>query len=611
MAESRPVPDIEHGVPPVSVSSASTSVNPTGSWKYIRPVFQDRVAPCNHGCPVGIDIQGYMGHARDGRLAEARELLLRENPLPATTGRVCYHPCESACNRAAFDDAVAIHAVERLLGDTALHLPTAPAPRTRSETVAVVGSGPAGLACAYHLVRLGYGVTVYEADAEPGGVLRWGIPEYRLPKQVLALEIDRVRALGVEFRCGVRVGKDVPFESLEAHDAVFVATGVHRSRPLGIPGESFHGVWRGLELLRAVNGGARPDLGRRVVVVGGGNTALDCARTAARLGAEVTVLYRRGHAEMPAHDEEYRAALDEGVRFGFLAAPIEVLGDGRVPEEEPMQAIGDTFGEFESLDRRPRVRGVRCVRMRLGKADGSGRRRPVPIKGSEFEVACEALVTALGEDADLEFLPESLRDRGGALQVTPLGGARRTAVFAGGDIIEEPHTVAFALGSGKRAAIGIDHYLRFLQGEISGDVEVGELRFGPGGNLSMTRWREDDPVARVNPANDVAGVENINLAHFAHAPRQRDLVRPPWETRHDFEETNLGLSRDAALAEARRCFHCGGCTGCEVCLVFCPDVAIRRIGEGRFEIDYEHCKGCGLCAAECPRGCVTMTREGA
>jgi len=322
-------PDLAHGVPPVAVSSASTRDNLTGSWKYIRPVYRDRVAPCNQGCPIGVDIESWMRLAGDGRLDEARDLLLRENPLPAVCGRVCYHPCETACNRAGFDEGVAIHAVERLLGDLASEAPISrPEPR-RGKSVGVVGAGPAGLSCAYHLARLGYDVTVYEAAREPGGVLRWGIPEYRLPKDVLRRELDRIRALGARFVCGTHVGRDVPFGALSDHDAVFLATGVQRRRPLGIPGEHLPQVVEGLALLRAVNGGARPELGRRVVVVGGGNTAMDCARTAVRLGAEVTVLYRRSRELMPAHAEEFTAARHEGVRFGFLAAPVAVLGERR------------------------------------------------------------------------------------------------------------------------------------------------------------------------------------------------------------------------------------------------------------------------------------------
>jgi 2-oxoacid:acceptor oxidoreductase delta subunit (pyruvate/2-ketoisovalerate family) len=337
---------------------------------------------------------------------------------------------------------------------------------------------------------------------------------------------------------------------------------------------------------------------------------MDCARTALRLGSEVTVLYRRGRAEMPANAEEVEAALHEGARFGFLAAPVEVLGDVRVPEEEPLRAIGDTFGEFETLDPRPAVKGLRCVCMKLGAPDPSGRRRPEPVPASSFHVECDTVVTALGEDADLDFLPDALRGSGGPLHVTPLGGTARTAVFAGGDLVEEPHTVAFAIGSGKRAAIGIDHYLRLLAGEAPDAVELGELRLGPDGNLSMTRWRADDPLLRVNPANRVVGPDDLNTSQFERRPRHSDRMRPAWETRHDFGETNLGLTRDEALAEAGRCFNCGVCNGCEVCLVFCPDVAISRRADGRFDIAYDYCKGCGLCAAECPRGAIAMTREG-
>lgn len=608
MAESRAVSDIVHGVPPISVSQSSTRVNKTGSWKYIRPVYRDRVAPCNQGCPVGIDIEGYMNLLREGRTEEARALVLRENPLPATTGRVCYHPCESSCNRASFDQSVSIHAVERMLGDLSLGKSIPPPLVKRAETVGIVGSGPAGLACAYHLARLGYGVTVYEAEREPGGVLRWGIPEYRLPKAILAAEIDRIRDLGVTFVTSMRVGTDVPFDTLGKHDAVFAATGVHRSRELDIPGESLAGVWRGLDLLRAVNAGERPALGRRVVVVGGGNTAMDCARTALRLGAEVTVVYRRGRHEMPANHEEVEAALHEGARLSFLSAPVEVEGERRDSEEDPLRAIEETFGQFDRAGDELRVSGVRCVRMELGEPDESGRRRPHVVADSEFRIACDSVVTALGEEADLDYLPGDMQ--GGTIRVTPLGATSRTALFAGGDLLEEPHTVAYALGSGKRAAIGIDHYLRMLAGEDADSVEVGELRLGPEGNLSMTRWLEDDPVLRVNPANEVVRIADLNMAQFTHIRRSEDVLRPAWETRHDFGEANLGLAPDDAVAEAKRCFNCAVCNSCEVCLIFCPDVSISRREDGRFDIAYDYCKGCGLCAAECPRGAITMTREG-
>jgi 2-oxoacid:acceptor oxidoreductase delta subunit (pyruvate/2-ketoisovalerate family) len=606
----RPIDDVVHGVPPVVVSTTSTRVNHTGSWKYIRPVYQDRVAPCNQGCPVGVDIEGCMNLLREGRQSDAIDLLLRENPLPAVTGRVCYHPCERACNRAKLDDAVAIHAVERHLGDLALEQPAPQVRRVHPESVAVVGSGPAGLACAYHLARLGYGVTIYEAEDEPGGVLRYGIPEYRLPKRVLAQEVDRLRAMGVAIRCRVRVGREVTFGELDRHAAVFVATGTGVSRALGIPGEDAPGVLRGIELLRAVNRGQRPELGRQVVVIGGGNTAMDCARTAVRLGAEVSVLYRRGRAEMPANAEEVQEALHEGVRFGFLTAPVAVKTVERVPGDDGLDAVQDSFDDVPARAAERCVVGLTCVRMRLGEPDPSGRRAPEPIPGSEFFVPAETVVTALGEDADLGFLPRRVERRAGVVKTGPLGATPKAAVFAGGDIVEQPHTVAFAIGSGKRAALGIDRYLRTQAGERPTNGVVDALRWGPDGNVSAARWTGQDPVQRVNPVNEVADYESVNPAHFPRVERHDDRQRPTPDARHGFDEVNLGLPPDHTLDEARRCFNCGVCNACELCLVFCPDVAISRNADGRFDIAYEYCKGCGVCAEECPRGAITMTREG-
>jgi NADPH-dependent glutamate synthase beta subunit-like oxidoreductase len=607
MLDPRELTQIQHGVPVVAVTDKSTRANRTGSWKYIRPIYQDKIAPCNQGCPVGIDIEACMNLVREGRTDEAVDLLLVENPFPATTGRVCYHPCETVCNRARFDEAVSIHAVERGLGDLALERPLPePAPRTRRETVGVIGSGPAGLSCAYHLARLGYGVTVYEAGAEPGGVLRSGIPEYRLPRRVLDREIERIRALGVEIRCGVAIGRQPSIDELmKQHDVVVAATGAHRERPLEVEGGNLAGVRPGLEFLAEVNRGLRPRLGRRVVVIGGGATAIDCACSAVRLGAEVRLVHAGSREQLTGAVDEVREAACEGVRFEFHAVPVAVLGAVPAAEVGALSGVEASFGEFEDARGVSRVGGVRCVRVAPGDGDGP----PRPVAGSDFFLEADTVLVALGEDVDGGYLPRTVAAADGVVHTDALGATGEGRLFACGDLIDQPRTIALAIGSGKRAAIGIDRHLRGQSGE-AGLPEAAALRLGPEGNVSMARWRGADPVRRENPVNEVVGYDQINTAHFAHVPRFRDRYRTAEWTRTRFEEANLGLTREDAVAEACRCFNCGVCNSCEVCLVFCPDAAITRRHDGGFNISYKYCKGCGVCAAECPRCAMSMTREG-
>jgi len=560
-------------MPPLPVSLGSTLNNKTGTWRYIRPLYEDKTPPCNHACPAGNDIVRYIGALREGNPQAAWRILVAENPLPGVCGRVCPHPCERECNRREFGGAIAIHALERFLADEAAAHAWAPerSQAHRAGRIAVVGSGPAGLSCAYHLARLGYEPTVYEARNQPGGLLRYGIPAYRLPKDVLDREIAAIERLGVRFVLNRRLGDSLAWQELAAADAIFLAIGQSSSRPLQVPGESAVGVISGLDFLRRVAEGESVGAaaGMKAIVIGGGNTAIDAARTALRLGASVTVAYRRTQAEMPAIADEVAEAREEGVAFRFLAAPIEVL------------------------TRSGCACGVRFQEMRLGAPDASGRARPEPVAGQEFTLPADWVLVATGQELD----PGPLRSSGVAIEhghivvgtATQTGVAR---VFAGGDAATGEGTVAQAIGSGKRAALAIDHYLR------TGSLEGLELPQGTAAHVAPRRVAQ--AVVRVN---------DLNADYITPEPAPRLPGRTPRDLVGDLAEINLGLSTQAAMNEATRCISCGTCVSCDTCLVFCPDVAIARAEGGRYAIAYEYCKGCGICATECPRSALRMEME--
>lgn len=611
MPEGRAKSDLEHGVPTIAVSNTSTLANRTGSWKYIQPIYEDKIAPCNAACPVGIDIEGVMNLLRQDQPEAARDLWLRESPMPGVAGRVCDHPCQGACSRAQFDEAVNIHAVERMLGDLPQLPRTTPLPRTRREQVAVVGSGPSGLACAYHLARLGYAVTVFEADPEPGGWLRYGIPEYRLPRAVLVREIERIRGEGVTVLCGVRVGADLPWNELSRFAAVFLGSGARAREAFEWQEQGLESLRPGDDFLHEARAGQRAVAGRRVAVVGGNDTAIDCARTALRLGAEPVVLFTGTREEMSADAEAVEEALREGVRFEFSTRVVGTQVTPHPEDERALDAIGTMFDSREVDEPHPQLVGLACVRMQRGELASDGSRRSVSLPGSSFVVPADLVVTADAPGPGADVLPPDLHRRGYVLKCDEFGRTSRDGFFAGGDLIEEPRTVAHALGSGKRAAIGIDHWLRTKAGETLPALDARALRYGGAGNMSMTRWRGDDPVQRANERNDVVRFEQLNMAYFTHAAATPDRHRAPGEGGADFGEANLGLTRDQAVAEAKRCFNCGVCNDCELCMIYCPDVAIKRHPGGHgFSLSYKYCKGCGLCVAECPRGAMTMTREG-
>lgn len=545
-------------VPILSVSLQSTLPNKTGAWRYLRPSYVALRAPCAQACPLGQDLSSCLVSLADGKPEEAWNRILEANPFPSVCGRVCHHPCERDCSRREFDEALAIHLLERFLGDWGMKKGAPPArPRDQTgKTVAVVGAGPAGLSCAYFLARRGHDVEVLEALSEPGGMLRYGIPAYRLPKSILNREIERILSLGVKIRTGKRMGADFGSEDLKTYDAVFLATGAWSENKPKLPGADFEGVWQGLDFLKRVNSGERPLPGRAVVVAGGGNTAIDAARSARRMGSRVTVLYRRVREDMPAIPGEIDEAEREGVRFAFLALPEKVLG------------------------RKGKIHALEALRTRLGKPDGSGRRKPVPIRGSNFKIPADGLILALGEKPDLSFLPETLASENDWITAGPGGETNFPGWFAGGDAAPGGGFVSHAIASGRRGAEAID---RFLRGEKS------------------TQEGETTKVARFG---------DINPDYFPRAGRVKNSFLPPGKREKGFREVQKGLSGEKARREAERCFSCGNCIRCNVCLVVCPDVAISFAEkENRYEIDWDHCKGCGICAVECPRASMALEEE--
>jgi len=525
----------------VEGEALSLLTSKTGTWRAMRPLLRDAMPPCTSACPARIDIRGYLASVADGKATRAETLLMEDNPLSAITGRVCPCFCEPECNRREFDEAVAIRSIERTLGDDALEQGFAsldvPA---REEEVAIIGSGPAGLSAACFLARYGYRVTIFEALPAAGGMLYWGIPDYRLSKKVVKKTIDAISDLGVRVITGTCIGGELALNDLFARGfrAVLVAVGAWNNLKLNIPGEDKEGVIPGVEFLNRFNSGGELALGERVCVVGGGNTAVDSARVAARLGAKkVTILYRRSRAEMPAIGEEVEAALAEDIEISFLAAPVEILVQNG------------------------RVAGLRCIRTELGEPDGTGRRRAVPVSGSEFNLDADTVITAIGQAPDLSLLQGLNIEIGSEGSSTSL-----PRVFIAGDAQTGPKTVIHAVASGKRAAV-----------EIHSRLGGSEVSLPP----------DNKPVVRYH---------DLNVSCFKHEPRQK------------LEEAELEARECALIAEARRCFHCGGCNLCNTCWFLCPDSSIGSLEDG-IAIDYDYCKGCGICVEECPRGALVMEEE--
>lgn len=537
----------------------------TGQWATEQPQRQQMIPPCNHVCPAGNDVQGFLHALARDEVDEALGILLATTPFPSICGRVCPAPCMENCNRIGLDGAVNVRQLERYAGDHG-EVAIAP-PAWRDADVAVVGSGPAGLAAAYQLRRLGYGVTLYESGEELGGLLRTGIPAYRLPPDVLDREIGRILALGVEVETGKPVDRPVLFHLARTYDAVLVATGLQELRALRLGTADTDAVVQGIDFLdHARRGEVRVD-GEDVVVVGGGNTAMDAARSALRLGAaSVRVVYRRTLKEMPAIREEIDQAIEEGVEIDFLTLPVAFA------EADPVHGPASGRGD------KPGYRLV-CRRMELGEPDESGRRRPVEVPGSDFELGCRRVILALGQSPDLAVFPEGTEVREGQ----ELLGLLEKPVFAVGDLATGDGTVAAAIGSGRRAAL---HIHEVLAGEsVEASEHAAEQR-------PVDVWR--DEVIR-------AGAMKLHL--FERQRGAAGAALPPRKRRSSFDEIHQGLTDPS---EAKRCLSCGVCNECDLCVTYCPEGVLKRVGH-QFVFDYSFCKGCGVCAAECPRNVIFMS----
>lgn len=531
----------------ITLDVGSSLANKTGSWRTERPVYLDRMPPCNDACPAGENVQEWLAHAEEGDYEAAWRRIMVDNPFPAVMGRVCYRPCETACNRATLDEPVGINSVERFLGDEAIKQGWSVAVEAAptGQRVLIVGAGPSGLSAAYHLARFGHEVTVRDDSPQAGGMMRYGIPSYRLPRDVVDAEIRRIADLGVRLELG-RAVTDLDSE-LDAFDAVFLAVGAHIGRRADIPAGDSARIVDAVSMLAGLEKGERPLLGRRVAVYGGGNTAMDVARTARRLGAaDAVVVYRRTRERMPAHDIEVREALEEGVRMRWLSTIVYAGGDR-----------------------------VRIEKMRL---DESGFPQPT---GEFEELDADSVVLALGQQADLALvadLPE-VNVADGVVQVDAAMMTGRAGLFAGGDMVPGERTVTVAVGHGKQAARNIDAWLRGTAYLHPDRPELATYE-------RLDTWYYSDAPATVRPQLDVA----------------RRITT--------FDEVTAGLTAETALFEARRCLSCGNCLECDNCFGVCPDNAVIKLGPGkRYEIDLDFCKGCGLCAAECPSGAITMIRE--
>jgi NADPH-dependent glutamate synthase beta subunit-like oxidoreductase len=554
------------GITPAPSQDRGQDLFPTGNWRSMRPVYRDKMPPCNNACGTNEKIQGYLDLVKRGKYLDAYALIKEDMPFPSVTGRVCYHPCEQACNRGKYDEAISIRAVERFLGDLgqALSRDVVQAGPPNGRTVAIVGSGPAGHSAAYQLARMGYQVTILEKSPKAGGLNRGGIPDWVLPQHVLDREIERLIELGITIKTNTEVGKDVSWDDLRKnYDACVLAVGLTEPNRVRAEGEDKDGVLYGLPFLRDIGMGmSTVTLGPRVAVIGGGNTAIDCAREALRQGAqEVTMItVEATPEEMPCVPDDLHDMLEEGVELLHGRAMTAVLGNGKV---EALQLYPARFS-------------------------GAVNASPIDIdrQATAERFAVDNVIIAVGQHASLGWLPDEFKTERGTIKVDQFGRLGDTNVFAAGDVVQlgsgQPLMVVNAVGDGKQVAFNLDKVLR---GQPLG--------------------------ARTIPLDVIGDLSRMNMTYFPHFPRVRQAMLPPTSRRQTQEEVILAFSEEQAVEEANRCFSCGTCNACDNCYLVCPEPCIVRPdrSNGLYKILVDYCKGCRVCIEECPTGCLEGVPE--
>jgi len=564
----------------IPISRKSTEHFKTGTWSRLRPMFLEKTSPCRAVCPIGNNIPRALYRAAQEDYDGALSAFLEESPLPGVCGRVCYHPCQISCNRVELDGAVNIKALERAAATLGSAEPLPLTDSGRGKPVAVVGAGPAGLAAAYHLSRMGHPVTLIEAEEQQGGLLVRGIPSFRLPTEALNRDLDRLLSLPINLKCNMRIDENRLSRLMDDNQAVFLAVGADQHQSIGLEGEEMTGIVPGLSFLRRIDIQAGSK-GAKVAVIGGGNTAIDTARTALRLGANsVTVLYRRSRKEMPAFADEVAEAEEEGISFRFLSGPVAFLGRG---------------GRVETL---------KFTQMRLSTPESDGRPRPEPVPGSEEELACDLVIVAAGQTVEPMAVLRDLRWESGRVWVDDSGQTSKKGFFAGGDLTPARASVVDAMASGKRAALAI--HMALTGGEDRKSLQG--VSFGEGPVFSIEAFFNRPP--HWDPRHVVLLDELDLITSTPMSPITIPHLDPTGRT-ESFEEVSRSLNADQVYKEANRCFFCGSCVGCDRCYIFCPEGAVIPPDHegGIYQAHNDYCKGCGTCATVCFRG-ILENKEG-